>query len=229
MKASRIAMNVLIMACLSLVGTASADESNKQGYWTDTWLNVVRSGFDLCWRTEYWVLADAIAECHPDLLEATGAGMEEVAEAEVPAAAPVMQEKPVSTIVTMEAVTLFDFDSSTIHSAGKKKLDDEVVAKMKEYPQIEIIQVTGHADRIGSETYNLKLSQRRADAVKYYLVGENVETGRIRTVAKGESEPIVPCDDVKGEESGKNRALVECLQPNRRSMVKIILQKSLQK
>ncbi|MFH1493210.1 MAG: OmpA family protein, partial [Pseudomonadota bacterium] len=103
------------------------------------------------------------------------------------------------------------------------------VGKMKEYPQVEVVLVTGHADRIGSDAYNQKLSQRRADAVKEYLVAQGVETNRIETAAKGESEPVVSCDDVKGKVSGKNKKLVECLQPNRRVMVEVKVQKPTQK
>ena len=111
----------------------------------------------------------------------------------------------------------------------KKKLDDEVVGKMKQYPQVEVVLVTGHADRIGTETYNQKLSQRRADAVKAYLVEQGIDAKRVETDAKGESEPVVSCDDVKGKVSGKNRKLVECLQPNRRVMVEVKVQKPVQR
>jgi len=89
--------------------------------------------------------------------------------------------------------------------------------------------VTGHADRIGTDAYNQKLSQRRADAVKDYLVGQGVEDKRIETAAKGESEPVVSCDNVKGKVSGKNKNLVECLQPNRRVVVEVKVQKPAQK
>ena len=116
---------------------------------------------------------------------------------------------------TLQAEALFDFDQSALHADGKKKLDDEVVGKMKEYSQVDVILVTGHADRIGSDAYNQGLSQRRADAVKDYLVGQGVASNRIETAAKGESEPVVSCDKVKGKK------LIECLQPNRRVVVDV--------
>ena len=100
---------------------------------------------------------------------------------------------------------------------------------MKEYPQVEVVLVTGHTDRIGTDAYNQKLSQRRADAVKSYLVAQGVENNRIETAAKGESDPVVSCDDVKGKASGKNKKLVECLQPNRRVMVEVKVQKPVQR
>jgi OOP family OmpA-OmpF porin len=109
---------------------------------------------------------------------------------------------------------------------GKNVLDAEVVGKMKQYPQVEVLLVTGHADRIGTTKYNQKLSERRAAAVKDYLISQGIESTRLESDAKGESEPIVDCKDVKGRESGKNRKLVECLQPNRRVMVEIKVQKA---
>ena len=115
-----------------------------------------------------------------------------------------------------------------VRADGKKKLDEEVVAKMKQYPEVEVVLVTGHADRIGKEAYNQKLSERRADAVKSYLVSQGVDAKRIETAAKGESEPVVSCSDIKGKESGKNKKLVECLQPNRRVMVEVRVQKPTQ-
>jgi OOP family OmpA-OmpF porin len=75
---------------------------------------------------------------------------------------------------------------------------------------LDLVLVTGHTDKIGSDQYNQKLSERRANAVKAYLVTKGVEDGRLKAVGKGESEPVAACDGVKGKK------LIECLQPNRR-------------
>lgn len=229
MKTSRLALGLLAMASLTLAGVASADEINKQGYLTDSSGNVVKSGNGLCWHTGSWTPEMAIAECDPDLVKKEAP---KLAEAEVPAAAPapaVAQDAPAFVPITLQAEALFSFDKAVIRPGGKKKLDEEVVGKMKEYPQVELIRVTGYTDRIGSNAYNLKLSQRRADAVKDYLVGQGVAAGRIETAAKGEADPIVSCNEVKGKANGKNRKLVECLQPNRRIMVEIEVQKPVQR
>jgi len=230
MKTSRIIVNVLAMATLTLAGFACADETTKDGYLTDTRGNVVKSGYGLCWHTGFWTPAMAIAECDPDLANKEKPKMAEAkppavapAEAKVPAIA-AGPDKPAFFPISLQTNTLFDFDKSVMHADGKKKLDAEIVGKMKENPQAEVVLVTGHADRIGNEAYNQKLSQRRADAVKAYLVGQGVEDKRIETAAKGESEPVVSCDDVKGKVSGKNRKLVECLQPNRRVVVEVSVQ-----
>ena len=225
MKTSRLVLNMLVLASLTSAGIASAHEVPKEGYLLDTRGNVVKNNYDQCWRTGYWTPAMAIAECDPDLVKKAEPKM---AEAGAPAAAPapvVGPEKAAFVPITLQAETLFDFDKSAIHADGKKQLDNEVVGKMKAYPQVEVVLVTGHADRIGSDNYNQKLSQRRADAVKDYLVGQGVESNRIETDAKGESEPVVSCDNVKGKVSGKNGKLVECLQPNRRVMVEVKVQK----
>ncbi|MHB0985751.1 MAG: OmpA family protein [Sulfuricella sp.] len=231
MKTSRLVLNMLVMASLTSVGIASAHEVTKEGYLIDTRGNLVKNNYNECWRTGYWTPAMAIAECDPDLVKKAEP---KVAETKAPAAAPAPvpvagPEKAAFSPITLQAETLFDFDKSVIHASGKKQLDDQVVSKMKEYPQVEVILVTGHTDRIGTDAYNQKLSQRRADAVKAYLVAQGVESKRIETAAKGESEPVVSCDDVKGKVSGKNKKLVECLQPNRRVMVEVKVQKPVQR
>lgn len=229
MKTSRIILNTLVMASLTFAGVASAHEVAKEGYLIDTRGNVVKNNYNECWKTGYWTPAMAIAECDPDLVkkeEPTPKMAEAKAPAVVPATGP---DKAAFVAITLQAETLFDFDKSVIRADGKKILDDEVVAKMKQYPQVEVVLVTGHADRIGTDAYNQKLSQRRADAVKAYLVGQGVEDKRIETAAKGEAEPVVSCDDVKGKVSGKNKKLVECLQPNRRVMVEVRVQKPVEK
>ncbi|MCL4471072.1 MAG: OmpA family protein [Gammaproteobacteria bacterium] len=231
MKTSRLVLNMLVMASLTSVGIASAHEVTKEGYLIDTRGNLVKNNYNECWRTGYWTPAMAIAECDPDLVKKAEP---KVAETKAPAAAPAPvpvagPEKAAFSPITLQAETLFDFDKSVIHASGKKQMDDQVVSKMKEYPQVEVILVTGHTDRIGTDAYNQKLSQRRADAVKAYLVAQGVESKRIETAAKGESEPVVSCDDVKGKVSGKNKKLVECLQPNRRVMVEVKVQKPVQR
>lgn len=216
MKTSRFVLSVLAMAALAVVGAASADEVTKEGYVLDSQGEVVRSGFGLCWHTGFWTPEMAIEGC--DLVK--------VAEAVAPAAAP---EQPAPIVITLQSDTLFGFDKSVIRAEGKQQLDEQVIGKMKEYPQIELVLVTGHADRIGSDAYNLQLSQRRADAVKDYLVEQGIDATRIETAAKGESEPVVTCDEVKGKASGRNRELIECLKPNRRVVVEIKVQQPVQK
>jgi len=142
-----------------------------------------------------------------------------------PAPAAAGPEKAAFEKITLQSETLFDFNKATLRAEGKTKLNADVVAKMKQYPQVEVVMVTGHADRVGKDAYNQKLSEKRAAAVKDYLVSQGVEANRLQTSGKGEAEPVAACSDVKGKESGSNKKLVECLQPNRRVMVEVIVQK----
>jgi OOP family OmpA-OmpF porin len=108
---------------------------------------------------------------------------------------------------------LFAFDKSSL-KAGSKPILDEVAEKIKQHTDIELVMVTGHTDRIGSDAYNQKLSERRANTVKQYLVSQGVDASRLQAVGKGESEPVVDCKGVHG-----SKKLIECLAPNRRVIV----------
>ncbi|HEY3300323.1 MAG TPA: OmpA family protein [Methylophilaceae bacterium] len=129
-----------------------------------------------------------------------------------PAPAPVPAPeacKPTFETVTVSAEKLFGFDKSALKAEGKATLDD-AAAKIIANPALELVMVTGHTDRIGSDKYNQKLSERRANQVKAYLVSKGIAAERLHAVGKGESEPVVECKGVKGKK------LIECLQPNRR-------------
>ncbi len=141
------------------------------------------------------------------VVEPAPAPMPEPAPAPAPVAEPC---KPTLETITVSAEKLFGFDKSKLKDDGKAALD-EAAAKIKANSDIELVMVTGHTDRLGSEAYNQKLSERRANQVKDYLVSQGVDASRLQAVGKGESEPVVACDGVKG-----SKKLIECLQPNRR-------------
>jgi len=128
---------------------------------------------------------------------------------------PPKADEPVSVLV------LFDFDRSVLRPGEIPRLD-ELTAKFKTRGFVRIDAV-GHADRIGTAPYNLRLSEQRAEAVRAYLVGKGVNTGSIRTEGKGAREAMTgeACKKL-GPEKRKNRKLVECLQPDRRVEITLV-------
>jgi len=140
--------------------------------------NVVRNSTGLCWHTGYWTPADAVVP------GCDGAVAAVAAPAPTPAAAPV----PTAEKVTFAADAFFDFDKATLKPEGKAKLDD-LSSKLGAL-NLEVIIAVGHTDSVGADTYNQKLSIRRAEAVKSYLVGKGVDEKRVYTEGKGEAQPV---------------------------------------
>ncbi|MCX7896634.1 MAG: OmpA family protein [Rhodocyclaceae bacterium] len=203
--------------------TPGIDLKGTVGYVIDQRGFVAKSGAGLCWRTGYWTPAMAIAECDPDLVkkEEPKAAAPQPAPAPAAQPAPAPAPKPAAKKVTLSADTLFDFDKAVLRPDGKAALD-KLVADMKDV-KLEVIIAVGHADRIGTDKYNQKLSERRAAAVKEYLVAKGVEANRIYTEGKGEKQPVTgdKCKNM-GKEHRSNKKLVECLQPDRRVEIEVI-------
>lgn len=120
--------------------------------------------------------------------------------------------KPSFETITVSAEKLFGFDKFSLKPDGKAELD-AAAEKLIENSDIDLVLVTGHTDLIGSESYNQKLSERRAMMVKDYLISKGVDGARLNAVGKGESEQVVSCKGIKGNK------LIECLQPNRRVVI----------
>ena len=137
-----------------------------------------------------------------------------VTPAAAPSAAAPAAEGPLT------ATVLFDYDSSALRPGEATKLDD-LAAKAKGRAS-DRVDAVGHADRIGSDAYNMGLSRSRAEAVRNHLVGKGIEAGRVRAEAKGESDAATggACKNM-GKESRDNRKLVECLQRDRRVEVRL--------
>jgi OOP family OmpA-OmpF porin len=103
--------------------------------------------------------------------------------------------------ITIQAEALFDFDKSVVKPNGKRELD-EAAAKMNGV-DVEMVIATGHTDSIGTEAYNQKLSERRANAVKSYLVSKGVPASKITTLGKGKTQPVATNKTKEGR--AKNR------------------------
>jgi OOP family OmpA-OmpF porin len=128
--------------------------------------------------------------------------------------APEAPKKP--AIVNIASTELFEFNKATLTPPARKLLDDEVVARLKELGAIRYINVNGHADRLGSAQYNQKLSEKRAEAVRAYLVSKGADAGKVETFGFGKTLPLKSCPDQK-----QRKDLIECLAPNRRVVVEI--------
>jgi len=156
----------------------------------------------------------AIYECDPDLFPAPEKKAEAPAPvAPAPAPAPVTEPEKIS----LSADELFDFDKAVLKPGGKQALDD-LVSKLGGIKYDTIVAI-GYADRIGADDYNKKLSLRRAEAVKAYLVKEKgIPADKIFTDGKGEANSVTG-DTCKGTKATK--ALIQCLQPARRVEVEV--------
>ncbi|MEO5660780.1 MAG: OmpA family protein [Polaromonas sp.] len=115
---------------------------------------------------------------------------------------------------TLSATEVFAFNSAELKPQQPKL--DEIATALKGNSEVNNVAITGYADRIGSKQANLKLSERRAAAVKTYLVSKGIEANRLKTEGKGEANPVVVCNDKK------RPALIKCLAPNRRVEVEQI-------
>lgn len=173
---------------------------NGTGEWV--WMNGTN---ELCWRDAFWTPATANAKCDGALV------------AQAPAPAPVAPAAPVITSqkITYQADALFDFDKATLKPLGKQKLDD--LASKIQGMNLEVVVATGYTDRIGSDAYNNRLSLRRAQAVKSYLVSKGIDSSRVYTEGKGKKNPVTT-----GCNQKNRKALISCLAPDRRVEVEVV-------
>jgi OOP family OmpA-OmpF porin len=194
---NKLAALVAFSALASLASAQTIDNwRNANG---DVWKNA--SGD--CWRNANWTPATAAPGCGPAPAPAPAPAVAPPpppAPAVAPRAAPAPQA-PAASKVTYAADAFFDFDKATLKPAGKAKLDD-LVGKVKGI-NLEVIIAVGHTDSVGSDVYNQKLSVKRAESVKAYLVSKGIEKNRIYTEGKGEKQPVA--DNKTNEGRGKNR------------------------
>ena len=179
----------------------------------DNWQNgtgeyVWRNGTnELCWRDANWTPATAAVGCDGALVRAAPAPapapIARPAPPPPPAARPPAPapQPPAATKVTYAADAFFDFDKSVLKPEGRAKLDD-LVSKIQGI-NLEVIIAVGHTDSVGADAYNQKLSVRRSEAVKAYLVSKGIEKNRVYTEGKGEKQPVA--DNKTAEGRAKNR------------------------
>ena len=198
-KLNKVAM-LFASAALATAAGAQTVDNWKNGSGELVWKNGTN---EYCWRDAFWTPATAAPGCDGALVAAAPAPA--IAPAAAPAAdAPAAKPAPapaVATKVTYAADAFFDFDKSVLKPEGKAKLDD-LASKVKDI-NLEVIIAVGHTDSVGSDAYNQKLSVRRSEAVKAYLVSKGIEKNRVYTEGKGEKQPVA--DNKTKEGRAKNR------------------------
>jgi len=135
-----------------------------------------------------------------------------------PVAKPEVKPEPPKkpAVMNLASTELFEFNKAVLTQDARVKLDNEVVAKLKDLKDVRYIIVNGHADRLGSPQYNQKLSEKRAEAVRAYLVSKGVDAAKVETLGFGKTLPVKACPDQKDR-----KGLIACLADNRRVVVEV--------
>jgi OOP family OmpA-OmpF porin len=206
-----------IAACIAVLAFASLAGAQEVHNWRSAGGDVWKNSTGQCWRDSSWTPATAAPGCDGAIAAPVAAApapapapapavVPAPAADPAPAAAPKAPAAPApaaaaASKVTYAADAFFNFDKSVLKAEGKAKLDD-LVGKLKGI-SLEVIIAVGHTDSVGTDSYNQKLSVKRAETVKAYLVSKGVEKNRIYTEGKGESSPVA--DNKTKEGQAKNR------------------------
>ena len=206
-KIAMLLASVAVAGSAVAAGSTTASDNWRSGHGNIQWKN---GDGTLCWRDAFWTPATAAPGCDgaiaPVAPKAAVAAPAAVAPAAAPAVvapapAPAAPAPTVATKVTFAADAFFDFNKSVVKPEGKAKLDD-LVGKIKDI-SLEVIIAVGHTDSVGGDAYNQKLSVKRSEAVKAYLVSKGIEKNRVYTEGKGEKQPVA--DNKTAEGRAKNR------------------------
>jgi len=194
-KLNKVAMLFAVAAVATAAGAQTTGVmAANGGNVVDNWKNgtgelVWKNGTnELCWRDASWTPATAAVGCDGALVPAAPAAMVPPAPARPVAPVPAPAPAVTASKVTFAADAFFDFDKSVLKPEGKAKLDD-LVTKTKDI-NLEVIIAVGHTDSVGTDAYNQRLSVRRSEAVKAYLVSKGIEKNRVYTEGKGEKQPV---------------------------------------
>ncbi len=191
----------LAASVILFAAAPAAHAINKYGciYAVDPYDQIVKDPYGNCIRTPYWSAEKNIPECGG------------VAAVEPPPAAPVVET------LTLGAEALFNFDRSTLKPRGRARLD-RLVTDLRRVTSVTDILVVGHTDSKGSEAYNYRLGQRRANTVANYLIDNGVPASIITAQSRGELDPVAPNTLPNGKDNPRGRAL------NRRVVITVTAQ-----
>lgn len=208
-------------ATLALAALSSPSHALVPGYVTHTAQDqVVTTAYGECVKTAFWTPADAALPCDAvRVVQAPPPPVAVVQPAPAPAPTPLVvapaPQPPVIEQISLSSDVLFEFDKATLRPTGEEKLDE--IAQRLKGANVQQILAIGHADRIGNENYNKKLSAERAAAVREYLSQKGVEPSKVRTEGRGEEQPVTSgqCKGMTGQK------LISCLQPDRRVEIEV--------
>lgn len=214
-KAQKFGKLLFVAALAASSSVAFAQDMGTVNNWVTPFGQVWKDGSgNQCWQDNFWTPATAAEGCGRPVMAKAPAPAPAAEPAPAPAPAPMPM--PTSEKVTYSADAFFHFDKAVLQPAGKQALD-ELAQKIKEV-NLETVISTGYTDSFGSVAYNLKLSQRRAMAVKEYLVSQGIPADKIYIEGKGKTDFRVDPKSCHG--TFKKR--VECQAPNRRAVVEIV-------
>jgi OmpA-OmpF porin, OOP family len=212
---------------LALAALAGPTQAGVPGYVANSENQVWTSPYGLCWKTTDWTPEKAAAPCDA-VRQVQVAAPPPVAVAPAPpppVAAPAPAPTPLVTAppppppiieqISLSSDVLFEFDKAELRPSGQQKLDE--IADRLKGANVQLINMIGHADRIGNDNYNKQLSEKRAEAVKTYLSQKGVDQAKVRAEGRGETQPVTG-DQCKGVSGAK---LISCLQPDRRVDIEV--------
>lgn len=186
-----------IAIAITLVFSSMAFGHGK--FLTDLDGNMVTDGFGECVSINKLTHRHGVKHSHCDDAPVKKA---ESKPAPKPKPAPPAPKPVVHENITLGASALFDTNKADLRPAGIAELDT-LAFKLKSYFALDSIAITGHTDSRGAESYNQGLSERRAAAVKAYLVSRGIRESAITTSGAGESSPVASNDTAAGRQ--KNR------------------------
>lgn len=190
MKVNLHKLSLGLAASMMLFSAMPAQAINKYGciYAVDPYDRIVKDPFGNCIRTPFWTAEKNIPECGG------------IAAVEPPAAVPQCET------VTLGTDALFAFDRYDLKPAGRARLD-RLADDIGKAERVSAIKIVGHTDSKGTEAYNMRLGQRRADTVASYAVSRGVPAARIAASSMGESQPVAPNTLPNGKDNPEGRAL----------------------
>lgn len=215
MRSARLSILAMAVAAALPAARASAPD-NAAGYLLSSNGRPVVDSAGGCWHTREWHAGMRFANCEPKLAAAAAVPAAAAAPVRKPAAQAARPAPASAAPLRLSADSLFRFDSAALSESGRAALD--TLANRVAAARYASVKIAGHADPLGTPSYNRALSERRAEAVRDYLVERGIDAGRVRTEGLGSAQAVKTLAQCEGMPRTR---LIECLQPDRYAEVTI--------